>query len=155
VRLLMVRMSIESSLGSTRKCGNGGFPHEIEERNFAVGGVTVSKLIAVLCVGLALCFVVGTVCGAEKGDKAKTMTVKGKVTAVSAPDAKPLTITVTAEEKDLTFALADDVKIASGKDTAKTFADLKAGEMVTVMYTKAADGTLLASHIRIMKHEAK
>ncbi len=103
-----------------------------------------------LCVVLAVAFATGVALAAEKGAaKAENPTAKGKVKEVAA-DSKSITVTV--GEKEETFAVNAETKVMQGTE-AKTVADVKAGERVTVSY-KEADGakTALVIHIAAEKH---
>lgn len=110
----------------------------------------MKKTIAVL---LSLVFVfalTGISFAAEKKEAAKH--IKGEVAAV---DATAKMVTVKAGKHDVVVSVNDMTKISMGKE-AKTLADVKAGEMVSVKYTEAG-GKNTAESIDIhaaMKHEA-
>lgn len=80
---------------------------------------------------------------------ADAMKATGTVKSVDV-EKSSLVVTVKREgtEKDMTFAVTKDTKIMQG-ETAKTLADVKAGNEVKVMYI-ATDEKLTATMIHIM-----
>ncbi len=106
-----------------------------------------------IVVVLSLVFVfalAGISFAAEKKEAAKHVT--GEVAAV---DANAKTVTVKAGKHDVVVSVDDKTKISAGKE-AKTLADVKAGETVSVKYTEAG-GKNTAESVDIhaaKKHEA-
>ncbi|MDH4230786.1 MAG: hypothetical protein OEW04_02020 [Nitrospirota bacterium] len=82
--------------------------------------------------------------------KAAKKQVTGEVTAI---DAKANTLTVKGKKGDVTVSTTDKTKVVAGKD-AKTLADVKTGDKVTVKYTEA-EGKNVATKIAIMAAPAK
>ena len=96
-------------------------------------------LAVVLALGVA-----ATAFCAEPG-AAKEQTKMGVVKKVDA-DAKTITVMVTRE---LTFATTDATKIMQG-DAAKTFADIKVGDTVSVVYSTPSKDNRVASKVTIV-----
>jgi ribosomal protein S1 len=87
---------------------------------------------------------------ADAAKKAVKKQVTGDVTAV---DAKANTLTVKGKKGDVMVSTDDKTKVMAGKD-AKTLADVKVGDKVTVKYTEA-DGKNVAAKVAIMAAPAK
>lgn len=87
---------------------------------------------------------------ADAAKKAVKKQVTGEVTAV---DAKANTLTVKGKKGDVMVSTDDKTSVMAGKD-AKTLADVKAGDKVTVKYTEA-DGKNVATKVAIMAAPAK
>jgi len=77
-------------------------------------------------------------------EAAKRVQVTGEITAL---DAAAKTFTVKGRKGDVALSIDDKTKIKAGKE-AKTLADLKAGDKVTVKYTET-DGKNMAKSIEI------
>ncbi len=86
----------------------------------------------------------------EKKAPVKVRQVTGDVAAV---DAKANTITVKGKKGDVTVTCDAKTKIMMGKE-AKTLADVKVGDKVTVKYTEA-DGKMTAKSVAIKTAEKK
>ncbi len=86
---------------------------------------------------------------AEKKEAVKHVT--GEVVAV---DATAKTVSVKDGKHDVVVSVDDKTKISAGKE-AKTLADVKAGEMVSVKYTEVGGkNTAESIDIHAAKHEA-
>lgn len=101
--------------------------------------VTTWGMAIVLALG-----VIGTAWCAEPSVKSGTSTKTGTVKKVDV-DGKQIVVMVTRE---LTFTTTAETRIVQG-DAAKTLADIKPGDTVTVDYTRADPQTRLASKIVI------
>lgn len=108
--------------------------------------VVLALMFALTLTGLSFAAETKEAPAVEKKEASKHIT--GDVTAV---DAKAMTITVKSKKHEVTVSVNDKTKITAGKD-AKTFADVKAGETVSVKYT-ATDGKNVAGSVDI--HAAK
>jgi Cu/Ag efflux protein CusF len=91
-------------------------------------------LRTLVCVVVALVVLAGGLLAAE---------VKGKVKKI---DADKNTITVTVGDKDETYTVAKDAKIAVGKNI-KDLRDIKEGASVTLM-TEKKDGKEVVTEIK-------
>jgi Cu/Ag efflux protein CusF len=86
----------------------------------------------------------------EQKEAAKPVQVTGEITAI---DAAAKTFTVKGRKGEVAFSANDKTKVKAGKE-AKTLADLKAGDKVTVKYTKA-DGKNMAKSVKIKTDSEK
>lgn len=93
---------------------------------------------------LMVCGVVSTAFCAEPVAKTDKSTKTGIVKKVDV-DGKKIVVMVARE---LTFSVTADTQIVKG-DAAKTLADIKEGDSVTVDYTRADKDTRVASKIAI------
>lgn len=80
----------------------------------------------------------------EMKDAKKVKQVTGEVAAV---DVKAKTVTVKGKKSDITAVVDDKTKIMMDKEV-KTIADLKAGDKVTLKYSDV-DGKMIAKSIAI------
>ena len=89
-----------------------------------------------------------------KAEKKEMKAAKKQVTGeVAAVDAKANTLTVKGKKGDVMVSTDDKTKVMAGKD-AKTLADVKVGDKVTVKYTEA-NGKNVATKVSIMAAPAK
>ena len=97
-------------------------------------------------VAIMLAFgVAGLAFGADAGAKAdKSSTKTGAVTKVDV-DGKKLMVMVSRE---MTFTINAETKIVQG-DMAKTLADIKVGDTVSIDYTRADQETRVATKVAI------
>jgi Cu/Ag efflux protein CusF len=86
----------------------------------------------------------------EQKEAAKPVQVTGEITAI---DATAKTFTVKGRKGEVALSADDKTRVKAGKE-AKTLADLKAGDKVTVKYTKA-DGKNMAKGIKIKNASEK
>lgn len=91
----------------------------------------MKKVIGVVLSLLFIFILTGISIAAEKKGVSKHVT--GDVTAV---DLNAKTITVKGKTGDIVISVDDKTKITAGKE-AKTLADIKVGDKVTVNYTEA------------------
>ena len=98
-------------------------------------------------LGMAMMVMLGTAMtglAADKDAKAATQTKTGVVRKVD-PVAKNIVVMVTRE---LTFGITEDTKIVQG-EAAKTLADIKVGDKVTVEYAFASKDNRVASKVTL------
>jgi Cu/Ag efflux protein CusF len=103
-------------------------------------------LLVVLCLAVTVCFVTTGLADDTKKDRAsdKALTVKGKITKVTADDNQ---FTMKSEEgKELTFHLDPQSKIRVGTKDARV-TDLKEGKEVAVTYEARAGKNVVTSLI--------
>ena len=111
-------------------------------------GIIGLCMAALLVVGVANS-AFGEEGGGAKAEKEKPAKVEkqSKAGTVQKVDAAGMKIVVLVT-RELTFTLTTDTKITQG-DVAKTLADIKVGDSVTVDYTRADKDTRVATKIVI------
>jgi len=104
----------------------------------------MKKSLFLLLAMFALAVFVSTGFTVEKKAVEKIYTMKGKVASV---DTAAGTLTLPGKKGDIVFATDANTQVKIGKE-AKSLADIKAGDVVTIKY-KNADGKKLALTIQV------